>query len=109
VNFTSGTPELTQNMNRKAVYSAHFYIAIISLNAEQNQHTHLNILFTKCVLHISALIQPFSWRTAITSQNHLLTVGLLNWLIIQHAIYHVCVFFPNYLQLLKEYCLVVVG
>jgi hypothetical protein len=88
----SGTPELTQNVNRKAVYSVHVYVAVISLNAEQNQHIHLNILFTKCVLHVSALIQRSSGRTVITSQNHLLTVGLLNWLITQYAIYHMCFF-----------------
>jgi carbamoylphosphate synthase small subunit len=57
----------------------------------------LNILFTKCVLNVSALIEPSSGRTLITSQNHLFTVRSLNWL--NYTSCNIAyVFFPNYLH-----------
>ena len=47
----------------EAFYFVHFSIKIIFLISELNAHVQLNILFTKCMLHVSALTGPSSGRT----------------------------------------------
>ena len=64
------------------------------------------LLFTKYVLHVLAFTASFSGRNFITSQNHLLVVRLLQWL--SYRARNVsCGFLQSCLQLLKQYCLVV--
>jgi hypothetical protein len=42
-------------------------------------HNEILVLFTECLLHVSALTAPSSGRSLITSQNHLLIVCYNSW------------------------------
>jgi len=62
------------------------------------------VLCTTYLLHVSALTEPSSGRTLITSKKPLLIVGLLQWLGYRALIYHMLVFLQSCLWLLKQYC-----
>ena len=91
------------NINCESFQFLHFHIAIISFIFELNAHIHLNVCIA--LLNVSymfwcSLRHPR--RTLITSQNNLLIVRFLQWLITELG-NKSCGFLQSCLQLLKQY------
>jgi hypothetical protein len=70
------------NINCESFQFLHFHIAIISFIFQLNAHIHLNVCIA--LLNVSYMFccsLRHSRRTLITSQNNLLIVRFLQWLI----------------------------